>query len=715
MLNSNSPVLAPSRSATAVLLAAFWLAPGLVLAQAPSAAAAPSAWRTSSAKDSTRLVVTLQPAAQAALLSGARWRAADLLDGERARASGLSVVKTLGSGHLVLGGSHTALNRTSAKALAAELEKDPRVAAVELDVRVRPAASPASEPLAAKQWALQPVASHRGSANLNALWHVTLGKGAVIAVLDSGILPHPELQGQIAGEHDFISDASLGGDGNGRDRNGTDEGDFCIEGEHFSPSSWHGTLVSGLAVGRWDGAGMGGVLPQAKVLNARVLGRCGGWLTDVADAVRWAAGAPIPHVPAHHLNVQVLNLSLGSEPGVPCPSYMQSAVSAARERGALVVVAAGNEAAPILGSPANCSGVLAVAAHTNSADLTDYTNDDPRIAVSGPAGGACRFQALAACNSAPLVSAHNTGERTAGTHGYAYAVGTSVAAPHVSAVLAALKLRLPGLSAEQARALLQNHSRPFGSDSACANKACGYGMLDAGLLMQGIGEALTPGVQVRVEPAWPRRGERVSLKLSALLSGTADPEATVIWSQLSGTPIKVEASGLDAFFDAPQVTGDIQLRATVTFGTGAQQQADVSARVVAGTAPRFAPTTTAFTISEGQSWTWAPEVWDDENNFSELVLLQGPTGMVARDKTLVWSRPLRGHHVVQVVALDAEGLRSAEKTLTLTVERASKSDSGAGSGGKGAGQAGGLLALLLVWGLAIRWSAARCSHEGGAL
>ena len=202
-------------------------------------------------------------------------------------------------------------------------------------------------------------------ANFTAAWDVTTGSASQsIGIVDSGIARnHDELAQQLRvhssfpfGGHDFISDASSSGDGDGRDNDPMDTSSFC----------GHGTHVAGIiAASTNNGSGMAGVAPNARIVPVRALGRCGGTSEDVADSIRWAAGVSVAGVPVNQNPAKVLNLSLGGTG--PCNANMQSAVDSALARGAVVVVAAGNDAVLASGfSPANCKGVVAVAASNRS-------------------------------------------------------------------------------------------------------------------------------------------------------------------------------------------------------------------------------------------------------------------------------------------------------------------------------------------------------------
>src|SRR5439155_26204113 len=147
-------------------------------------------------------------------------------------------------------------------------------------------------------------------------WDTTSGAGVTVAVLDTGITPHSDLTGNVIAGYDFISDPPTARDGDGRDPNPNDEGDWFNAGECGSTtpetSSWHGTHVAGTIGALTDnGVGVAGIARNARIEPVRVLGKCGGFTSDIADAITWASGGRVSRVPRNPNPAKVINMSLG--------------------------------------------------------------------------------------------------------------------------------------------------------------------------------------------------------------------------------------------------------------------------------------------------------------------------------------------------------------------------------------------------------------------
>jgi serine protease len=309
-----------------------------------------------------------------------------------------------------------------------------------------------------------------GGMRVPAAWDKSTGTGIRVAVIDTGYRPHVDLQGQILAGYDFIADTAISNDGNGRDSDASDPGDWtaagqCGAGEPASNSSWHGTHVAGtIAALTNNGIGVAGVAYGAKVVPVRVLGQCGGYTSDIANGIIWASGGVVSGVTNIAARAQVINMSLGG--GGACDTTTQSAINSARSRGTVVVVAAGNENQNASNSnPANCAGVIAVAATNKSGGRASYSNYGTIVDVAAPGGD----------TGAAILSTLNAGTTTPGADNYVGYMGTSMATPHVAGVVALMLAKNPNLTPDDVEAKLKSSSRAF--PAACSG--CGAGIVDA--------------------------------------------------------------------------------------------------------------------------------------------------------------------------------------------------------------------------------------------
>lgn len=370
------------------------------------------------------------------------------------------------------------------------LAADPAVAHVEPDRLLRhsgivgpratlPAGVPDDEFYAENQWHLfDPV----GGIRAPEAWDTASGDGVVVAVLDTGITAHPDLDGNMLPGYDFITDHRVSRrDSDARVPGAQDRGDWNDDPAACAvrPSSWHGTHVAGTVAELTDnGIGMAGVAFDAQVLPVRVLGRCGGYTSDIADAIVWAAGGEVPGVPANATPAEVINLSLGGigacEPG----SAMQAAIDQAVALGAVVVAAAGNDAVAVADySPASCAHVVTVGATRVNAARADYSNYGLRVDLAAPGGGGEIDGSRGYVFQAWLDMAPTVPEQ--GSPWYVGMAGTSMAAPHVSGVAALVQGALAQpLSPAQMRELLKLTARPFPAPMP-EGTPLGAGILDA--------------------------------------------------------------------------------------------------------------------------------------------------------------------------------------------------------------------------------------------
>jgi serine protease len=325
-------------------------------------------------------------------------------------------------------------------------------------------------------------------------WDITHGSSdTIVAVVDTGVRPHPEFADRLLPGYDFISDSLIANDGDGRDNDASDPGDWTEAGEcynFFNPSGWHGTHVAGIiAASGEDGYGIAGVNWRTRILPVRVLGKCGGDRGDIAEGIQWAAGIHVPGVPFDNpYPAQVINLSLGSHIKGECPSIYQSSIDKALIQGALVVVAAGNEYHDSIKdyAPANCKGVMVVVATDLSGNLAPYSNTTDfsgvDIAIAAPGGYQGKQQADGTYPYLRngILSTVDTGITEPEGFAYNWYEGTSMAAPHVSGIASLMLAINPKLSGAELLFWLKDATRLFPNTSFLCNiGSCGVGIADA--------------------------------------------------------------------------------------------------------------------------------------------------------------------------------------------------------------------------------------------
>ncbi len=317
------------------------------------------------------------------------------------------------------------------------------------------------------------------------LWPRTRGNGTVVAVLDTGITPHPDLDGRLVAGYDMISSRAAARDGDGRDSDPTDEGDL----NSGATSSWHGTHVAGIIGAATDRTGMTGIAPTARIQPVRVLGSGGGTFADIAAGVTWASGGTVPGTTRNRTPARVLNLSIQTEIDLACPEVLQQAVDGARRRGAVVIAAAGNAAKSALKSvPANCDGVITVAAVDRDGRRTSYTNTGRAVDIAAPGGSGADGTV-----SSYVWSTWNAGTRSPGEPTWVGMYGTSQAAPSVAGAAALLAgMGLQGQALE--KALLSSVSQfPAYASGRCSTRMCGAGVLDLRKVLVPLGAAKIAG------------------------------------------------------------------------------------------------------------------------------------------------------------------------------------------------------------------------------
>ncbi|AVY68337.1 S8 family peptidase [Xanthomonas translucens] len=402
------------------------------------------------------------------------------------------------------------LNESERDAFVAELKADPSVVSVQVDrlyqrldepsvalpraaATATGAATAPNDPAYAKlQWNFHdPV----GGVNAEQAWTRSTGKGVVVAVVDTGVAKdNPDLAANVLPGYDMISDHRISRrDKDGRAAGGFDLGDwvdvdYCkpLQGGSGNPahaSSWHGSHVSGtIAQVTNNNLATAGLAHDAKILPVRVLGACGGFSSDIADGMLWAAGLPVDGLPTNPNPAEVINMSLGSDGPVSCPQLYQDAIDKINAAGSIIVVAAGNSNADASTyTMASCNGVISVGATRINGGRASYSSYGTRVDIAAPGGGESVdgnpngyiFQVVNGSTQGP------TGDWKIG--GMA---GTSMASPHVAAAVAMVQsvVKTP-LTWSSMRDLLRASARPF-PVAIPTSTPIGAGILDIDMLLQ---------------------------------------------------------------------------------------------------------------------------------------------------------------------------------------------------------------------------------------
>jgi serine protease len=497
------------------------------------------------------------------------------------------------------------LGESQARTLA-RLRADPEVEFADPDLRRHLLATP-DDTLFSGQWYLQDV--QPAAVNAVTAWEVTTGvPGLVIADLDTGVrFDHPDLRNATANRllpgYDMISDALIANDGDGRDPDASDPGDWVSAADlknsvlstcTVADSSWHGTRVAGILGAITNNQiGISGVTWQGWVEPVRVLGKCGGYDSDILAAMAWAAGMPVDGVPDNPYPAQIVNMSLGSV-GTCSASYQQM-VSELGNAGVLVVVAAGNEGGPV-DSPANCPGAVGVAGLRQVGTKVAFSSLGPEVALSAPGGNCvnsgapCLFSIETTTNTGTTVPATNT--YTDETN---FNVGTSFSAPIVSGIAGLMLSANGNLTPAQLLVRLQAGTQPFPVSSdpkvpmchvpasandlqvnecSCTIYTCGAGMANAnGAVLQ----ALRPIAAVAV-PASVRAGGTVTLDAGGSAAACNANVVSYQWTVVqpaTNPPAIQNAGSARASIIAPSGSGAYSLTLTVTDDQGRTDTANV--------------------------------------------------------------------------------------------------------------------------------------------
>lgn len=373
-----------------------------------------------------------------------------------------------------------------------QLRADPAVAWAEPNYIRRAQAVPGDE-YYRYQW-------HYPLINLPAAWDITTGSNNVtVAVIDTGVLlRHPDLQGQLIAGYDFIADAARARDGSGIDADPDDPGDRTGAG---GSSSFHGTHVAGtVAASSNTTRGVAGVAWQSRIMPIRVLGQGGGTSFDIMQGVLYAAGLANASGTVPARRADVLNLSLG---GGSFSQAEQNVYTQARNAGAIIVAAAGNESTAVPQYPASYDGVISVSAVSIRKTLASYSNSGVAVDVAAPGGDGGDVNG----DGQDDMVLSTDGDDSSGQIAFAYGfkAGTSMATPHVAGVIALMKAVNPALTPNDIDTLLAAGRLTVDIGPAGRDNSFGHGLIDALKSVQaaqaGGGGGTTPALLVAAPAA----------------------------------------------------------------------------------------------------------------------------------------------------------------------------------------------------------------------
>jgi serine protease len=490
----------------------------------------------------------------------------------------------------------------------ARVRADADVEFAEPDRRRYPHALP-NDPLYSGQWYLQNRIDTPSAVDAESAWDLGTGDaGVVIAVIDTGVLfDHPDLQrahvgGRVLPGYDFISNATTANDGSGRDADASDAGDWVTQQESnqgqfagcsVSNSSWHGTRVAGIVGALANNSeGIAGSTWSSWILPVRALGKCGGFDSDIIDAMAWAGGLHVNGIPDNPYPAKIENLSLGADG--PCSQAYGNVIGQLAARGVVVIVSAGNEGGPVA-SPANCAGAAAVTGLRHAGTKVGFASLGPQVAVSAPGGncvnvtgGPCLFS---------IDTTYNTGTQAPGAFGYTNQtnvnVGTSFSAPIVAGIAGLMAGANGNLGPAQLIARLRegaatpfpvsadptipmchvpaNQSDLQTSECNCTTSTCGAGMANAA---GALAAALRP-IAALSAPATVLAGQNVNLSGAGSGGACNRMITTYFWEVASGAGVLTGPNNTPTTSVNAPVAGSFTVRLTVTDDAGRIDSADI--------------------------------------------------------------------------------------------------------------------------------------------
>jgi thermitase len=507
--------------------------------------------------------------------------------------------------------------RGSERAIANKLAHNPHFKFAELDQAMAPELAP-NDPYAGSQWHLAKIAA-------TSAWDASQGSGVTIAILDSGVdATHADLASRIVAGWNFYDNNSNTADVHG-----------------------HGTSVAGAAAAATNnGMGVAAVAGQAKIMPIRIADASGyAYWSTLAQGITYAADR----------GVRVANASFAASGS----SAVQSAAQYMKNKGGLVFVAAGNQAAALT-IPAT-SSLITVAATTSSDERASYSNYGAVVALAAPGSG--------------IYTTVRGGS-------YASVSGTSAASPVAAAVAALVMAARPGLSSAAVEQLLFTTAADLGS--AGKDPYYGHGRVDAGAAVAaalGAGTAPPPAdtTAPTVAIVNPLAGSSLSGLAAVDVHAGDNVGVTKVELRVNGSLVASDTGAPFAFsWDTKSLangSASLEARAYDAAGNVANSsKVNVSVANLAPPADTTSPTVAILNPAAGSTVKGTVGIKANatdnagEAGLSQTLYINGAIVASSSTGSLSYNWNTRkaraGTHQIQVVARDAAG-NSSSRAVTV--------------------------------------------------